>query len=838
MSFSRINRRVFHPYYLKFAAVLLAFVWSMGAVQAYAATKYLIDHDFFDSTGSDPPPIPSYIASPTTQSYLSTTPFDGFVVTITASDGVTAYSNKVLNPTLLNYNTISSILQPMSTITYPINKQNFVMVSLASLPGGYPDYFDDAGWNIVANNFATVAQAAQANGLVGILFDNECYPGYNACMFNYPQDVKNASTYTLAQYIAEARLRGQQVMQAMVAKFPNIKVMTLHGPYVSEPLAPHPPLPDYCIASNGICTDNQLEGPFFVGMTEGMGSSSMNIDGGELYDFSTTSDFSTAYQWRKYTIASNGVNSYNIPSADRSTWSSKVSVGQGVSDRHFNGTNYTISGLANNITLALEQTDQYVWFYPEQYSYLNQTGSGAAPAAWVDAIAQAKAAALTQAVWFAAPASNATVSGTAVPVTATTSPSSGVNYVSFYIDGTLKWTTIAPFTFNWDTTSYTNAVHTLSVTAFTSTSSSTATELVTVNNMASDTTPPSVPYGLAATASSASQINLTWTASTDPDNTASQIAYKIFRNGTLVGTTATGITSYSDTGLAANTSYSYTVSAFDPSGNTSAQSASVAALTQANLASIAYVRGASGYSNANLVSTESAFFNSQTKAGDTIIVWARWGNTSSATLSDYSGNTYQSLGSKVSSGNGASIQMFYATNIKGGSDEVTLNLSSPSSRVGLFVYEYSGISSVSPIDSQSYRVDTGTPDSGSVTTSGSGDLLFAGSTSDNGDVSAWSAQNPYILGNTDSRIASEYAVLPQGTYDSNLTASGGLSYITELAAFRPASLADAGSSNTIANNTAQSMQSTTITATMFSNTTDLLQYLKNYLQGLESQFSN
>lgn len=96
-----------------------------------------------------------------------------------------------------------------------------------------------------------------------------------------------------------------------------------------------------------------------------------------------------------------------------------------------------------------------------------------------------------------------------------------------------------------------------------------------------DTTPPSVPTGLSATATSQSQINLSWTASTDPDNTANQISYNIYRGGAKIVTTSAGATTYSDTGLTASTNYSYTASAVDPAGNASAQSASANATTLA-----------------------------------------------------------------------------------------------------------------------------------------------------------------------------------------------------------------------------------------------------------------
>ena len=95
-----------------------------------------------------------------------------------------------------------------------------------------------------------------------------------------------------------------------------------------------------------------------------------------------------------------------------------------------------------------------------------------------------------------------------------------------------------------------------------------------------DTTAPTVPTGLTATAVSSSSINLAWNPSTDPDNTAAQIAYNLYRNGTPVQRLPVGAVTYADTGLTAGTTYTYTVAAVDPAGNTSAQSAPVSATTQ------------------------------------------------------------------------------------------------------------------------------------------------------------------------------------------------------------------------------------------------------------------
>jgi chitodextrinase len=91
-----------------------------------------------------------------------------------------------------------------------------------------------------------------------------------------------------------------------------------------------------------------------------------------------------------------------------------------------------------------------------------------------------------------------------------------------------------------------------------------------------DTTPPTVPTGVQAHPGNA-QVSLSWTASGDPDGPVA--GYYIFRGGARVATTAG--TSYTDSGLSNGTTYSYTVAAYDSSGNTSAQSSNASATPQA-----------------------------------------------------------------------------------------------------------------------------------------------------------------------------------------------------------------------------------------------------------------
>jgi chitodextrinase len=144
-----------------------------------------------------------------------------------------------------------------------------------------------------------------------------------------------------------------------------------------------------------------------------------------------------------------------------------------------------------------------------------------------------------------------------------------------------------------------------------------------------DTVPPSAPTSLLVTAVSSSQLNLSWTASTD--NVAVS-GYKVERcqgsacsNFTQVAA-PTG-TTYNDTGLAGSTSYSYRVRATDAAGNLSSYSGAGSATTAvaAIIVQVTPVRG-----GATLSQSLTFTANLQNDVSSAGVTWTSSGGTFSS----------------------------------------------------------------------------------------------------------------------------------------------------------------------------------------------------------------
>ena len=143
-----------------------------------------------------------------------------------------------------------------------------------------------------------------------------------------------------------------------------------------------------------------------------------------------------------------------------------------------------------------------------------------------------------------------------------------------------------------DVTGRTSVVVTpAATTTYTLTASSaagaTATSTVTVNVTSGgggsggggQTQAPTTPTLVSAVATSATEVDLTWTASTSPAGIGS---YQVFRDGYPLASVSGSTLAYPDKSVVTSSSYTYTVRAYDPAGNASAPSNSIQVTTPAS----------------------------------------------------------------------------------------------------------------------------------------------------------------------------------------------------------------------------------------------------------------
>jgi chitodextrinase len=334
------------------------------------------------------------------------------------------------------------------------------------------------------------------------------------------------------------------------------------------------------------------------------------------------------------------------------------------------------------------------------------------------------------------PLNGTIVSGT-VAIAANASDDVAVKSVQFQIDGINfgPADTTAPFQTTWNTAVPNNGSHTITAIA-TDTSGNSAASLVslTVNNFV-DVTPPSLPANLSASATSTSQINLAWSASTDD---VAVTGYKVFRNGAQVMTTTTNVSS-ADTGLAASTTYTYAVRAFDAAGNVSAQSATAAGTTFAlpPPPPFVFVQGAS--TAPNVGSPLSIKFANVSAVNNLIISGGSWGGrTGNITCTDSAGSVFTNVPAFHDTVNNQSQQICYAVFTKASASSDTVKVAFPNGNYTMmFATEYSGLATLAVLDVSSGKTAPGCSSANCVNSNTSitrqADLIFGVGQDDSGN---------------------------------------------------------------------------------------------------------
>ena len=301
-----------------------------------------------------------------------------------------------------------------------------------------------------------------------------------------------------------------------------------------------------------------------------------------------------------------------------------------------------------------------------------------------------------------------------------------------------------------------------------------------------DTTAPTQPTGLNATPSSASQIGLSWTASTD---NVAVTGYNVFRNGVQVGTTTTA-TTYVDGGLTANTTYSYTIAAVDATGNTSTNSTATTATTTQVTSPPAFVQVNSVTPQTDQSAVTVTFLSAQT-AGSTNVIAIGWnsaaGNVNSVT--DSAGNLYQSA-TVLARGTGLSQTIWYAKNIvaaPAGSNTVTVTLSAAMPYVDVRALEYRGLDPADPVDRTTAASGSSlAANSGPVTTTFANTLIFGAGMTLGTFNAATGGATTRIITQPDADIAQDQIVSATGTYSATANLGSATNWVMQLVAFKAA----------------------------------------------------
>jgi chitodextrinase len=216
-----------------------------------------------------------------------------------------------------------------------------------------------------------------------------------------------------------------------------------------------------------------------------------------------------------------------------------------------------------------------------------------------------------------APASGTTVKGS-VSVQADLSDNVAVVSVSFFVDGvkqvTQQGTDLKSVSWSWNTAGLTDGTHRLYVQAADAAGLTGNSQEISVTV---DNTAPSTPGTPTATSILQDRLTLSWAPSTD---TLSSVSYRITRDGTALTATPTTAT-FTDSGLAPNRSYSYTIAAIDAAGNTSAASSALSAKTLP-LAPVVSAPAASA-----LTSTSATLSGPVDPSGASTAAWFEYGTT-------------------------------------------------------------------------------------------------------------------------------------------------------------------------------------------------------------------
>jgi chitodextrinase len=310
-----------------------------------------------------------------------------------------------------------------------------------------------------------------------------------------------------------------------------------------------------------------------------------------------------------------------------------------------------------------------------------------------------------------------------------------------------------------------------------------------------NTTPPSVPTGLTDPTDTASSVGLSWNASTD--STGTLAGYTVYRNGTSIGTTNAGTTTFTDSTVQPSTTYSYTVGAFDTAGNRSAQSSPALPVTTpaAPPPSAKWVQGGVN-SSGSLVTSITITLTSPVSAGDLLAGWfGQYNSSGQVTVSDNVNGAWTRSSASTSYGGGSGdIALYYLQNSAAAPAGLTITITATNATyLEGVAADYSGLAATGALDQVSVAKGNGTNvNSGPTASVGAGELVVGAVLTGGqpGTVTAGSSQGQAFTMRTQwgsgSADLEDILVSAAGAQDATATFSSATDWYAVAAVFHQA----------------------------------------------------
>ncbi|HKS96222.1 MAG TPA: IPT/TIG domain-containing protein [Terriglobia bacterium] len=257
---------------------------------------------------------------------------------------------------------------------------------------------------------------------------------------------------------------------------------------------------------------------------------------------------------------------------------------------------------------------------------------------------------------------------------------------------------------------------------------------------------------------------------------------------TFGGSAATNVTVASSTSITATTPAHAAGAVNVVVTNTGGQSGTLSSgftYTSSTSTPISFVQVAAATPQTPSSTVSVAYKVAQT-AGNLNIVVVGWNDTTSSVSSiiDTLGNAY-TLAVGPTTASGARQSIYYAKNIKGGSNTVTVTFNQAAVAVDLRVLEYKGLSQTSPLDVTAAAVGSSTTaSSGSATTTSANELIFAADTIATGTPGPGAGFTTRIITSPDSDIAEDKIVSSTGSYSATAPVSPSGYWVMQMATFK------------------------------------------------------